>query len=207
MANSTHALINLLQGRLKKQLNDNSIIINELEKSTGIYGIIHCQGLKHSLDEENNHKVGLFPLRIANLADYWLSIVVSLNTSTKNIKHVSISFYDDSVYKLFRAEWANNESVISHAQPHWHIHSQKQDSTLKSWDPEEVSSLFEKQIIQDDKIKNMHFSMCSTWHKKDGKHVEILSSITDNEILNWIQGVLTYITEQLTYIHDKRKIK
>ncbi len=204
MANPS--IIGHLQNRLKKTLQDKSIAIGELDSGTGNYSIVSCLGFEHYVDEESTHNLGLFPFRVADAFDYWLSLSVQFNFGSKKVTHVSISFFDETKFKMFRAEWANNESKIVHAQPHWHIHNKKPDLISPLWD-EEAISVFEEEVkeVINDKVKNIHFAMSSSWHK-EYNHVQNLADSKEEEVLNWIDGVLIYTREQLTYLHDKTKV-
>jgi len=200
------SIIGHLQSRLRKTLNDKTILIGEIESGTGNFSIKTCIGHKHIIDEEINRNVGLFPFRIADACNYLLSVSVNYNYSEKKVKHVSISFYDESVYKMFRAEWANNESTIIHAQPHWHVHNKKPDFSSPLWDAKAVEFFQEEVAIAiNDKVKNIHFAMSSSWHNSKN-HVQSIASMNETEVLNWIDGVLIYSNEQLTYLHDKSKV-
>lgn len=204
MANPS--IIGHLQSRLKDTLNDESITIGELNSGTGNFSIVRCRGFEHFVDEESSHNVGLFPFRVAHSFDYWLSLSVQYNFGFKKVTHVSISFFDETKFKMFRAEWANNESKVVHAQPHWHIHNKKPDFSSPLWD-EEAVSIFKEEVdeVINDKVKNIHFAMSSIW-QNGFNHVQSLADSKDIEVLNWIDGVLIYTTEQLTYLHDKSKV-
>ena len=199
------SIIGHLQNRLKKILGDRSIAIGELERGTGNYSIVSCSGISHHIDDETKHNVGMFPFRVADAADYWLSLSINFDVAIKKTKHVSITFYDDALSKLFRAEWANNEFSIVHAQPHWHIHNRKPDFNSPFWDLEVVNN-FPEEVAEaiNDKIKNIHFAMAATWHK-NLNHVQSLADSQESEVINWIDGVLNYSCQQLTYLHDKTK--
>lgn len=204
MANPS--IIGHLQNRLKKILGDRSISIGELEKGTGNYSIVSCSGISHRIDDETKHNVGMVPFRVADAADYWLSLSINFDVAIKKTKHVSITFYDDASSKIYRAEWANNESSIIHAQPHWHIHNRKPDFSSPLWNPEAVD-MFPVEVAEviNDKIKNIHFAMAATWHK-NSNHVQSLADSQESEVINWIDGVLNYSRQQLTYLHDKTKV-
>jgi hypothetical protein len=203
MANPS--IIGLLQSQLKKTLGDQTIRIGELEEGTGNYSIVSCLGIMNYMDEETSHLLGLFPFRVADTFNYWLSISLKFNYGNNLVSHISISFFDDTLYKMFRAEWANNV-LIAHAQPHWHIHKKNPDFSSPLWDAEVVKN-FPDDVNEaiSDKLKNIHFAMASSWHNKS-THVLNLADSKKSEVLNWIDGVLNYVNQQLTYIHDKTKV-
>lgn len=196
-------IIGHLQSRLRKTLKDRLFKLGEVDIGIGIYSIVNCTGIEYQVDEESNHKLGLFPFRIVNSFDYWLSLSFKFNSTSKVVTHVTISFHDESKNIMFRADWANNESQIIHAQPHWHILNKKLDFKSPLWD-EEAISIFQEEVqeMTKDKIRNIHFSM-SLIRSKTICHVQSLKDSNDEEVLNWIEGVLIYIFQQLTYIHDK----
>lgn len=205
MANPS--IIGHLQTRLKKTLKDKSVTIGELDSGTGNFSIVGCSGFEHHVDEESSHNVGLFPFRVADAFDYWMSLSVQFNFGSKKVIHVSISFFDETKFKMFRAEWANNESRILHAQPHWHIHNKKPDLSSPLWDEEAVNVFEEEaQEVINENVKNIHFAMSSTWHN-GFSHVQSLADSKDDEVLKWIDGVLIYTKQQLTYLHDKSKVQ
>ena len=199
-------IIGLLQSRLRKTLNDNSISVGEFEAGTGKYSIVSCRSFKHFIDEETKYNIGLFPLRVADNYDYWISISLDIDFVLGKPKHLSITFYHYDIYKLFRAEWANNESSITHAQPHWHIHSKKQDLSSPLWDPKMVEAFPEdvKEIVGDN-TKDIHFAMTATW-QDNFHHAKSFAESPNKEILNWTDNVLKYSIQQLTYLHDKTKV-
>ena len=199
-------VIGHLQSRLKRTLGDKSILIGEKEKNTGNFSIISCSGFFLYFDVESSHNLGLFPFRVADACNYWLSISVQFNFLINKVTHVSISFFDETLCKMFRAEWADNKSLIKHAQPHWHIHNKKPDFSSPLWDAEAVKMFpGDADEVIDDKIKNIHFAMSSSWHKS-ASYVQSLADSNDTEIINWIVGVLLYTKQQLTYLHDKTKV-
>lgn len=199
--------IGLVQNKIRTLLSDKSIIINQMYQDTGIFGFVSGRGLKFYTDIENSHKMGLLPVLQTDLNQYWLSINIPYNTSTKTLKGISLCIYanDDSV-KLFRAEWTNNESNINHAQPHWHIHAEKLKNGSKGWDENESEDFSLEEIEEPirEKIKRIHFAMAAAWHKKED-HIVLLSGNDNTELLNWIDGTLKYSIQQLEYIHDKSR--
>lgn len=202
----THpSIVEHLQKRLRKIFGDNSIRLAEFRESTGYYGFVNCKGFVHRIDEETKHNLGLLPFRVANSTDYWLSIILSFNTATQDLKHVSLTIYEDSFIKLFRAEWADNDSSIVHAQPHWHVHDYIQDSNWETWDIEEISTFSEENYIIKDQIKKIHFAMAASWHISPN-HVVPLATCQDKNVIDWINGALNYINEQLTYLHNKSMV-
>ena len=204
MANPS--IIGHLQSRLRRTLKDSSLSIGEIDSGTGNYSILFCSGYHHSIDEESRHSVGLFPVKVANAYNYWLSLSVSFSYSMRKVTHVSISFFDEILVKMFRAEWANNKSTLVHAQPHWHIHNRKPDFSSPLWDAEAIS-VFKKEVaeVKKDKVKKIHFAMASSWHD-DFIHVQNLANMKENEVVNWIEGVIIYSLQQLTYLHNKSKV-
>ncbi|MBU2585694.1 MAG: hypothetical protein KKH32_10235 [Bacteroidetes bacterium] len=204
MANPS--IIGHLQSRLKRTLDDKSILIGELERGTGNYTIVSCLRFRHLIDDETKRNIGILPIRVADAADYWLSLSVNFDVIIKKINHVSITFFDDARSKIFRADWSNNESSIVHAQPHWHVHNRTPDFSSPLWDPEAVK-IFSSEAAESvkDKIKNIHFTMAASWNSKLN-HVESLADSEDSKVLKWIDGVLVYSKQQLTYLHDKTKV-
>jgi len=199
------SIIGHLETELKRTLRDSTITVGEIENKTGLYSITSCQGNKYLHDDETNHNLVLFPFRVAETFDYWLSFTLEYNIWEKKVLHISIAYFDADLCKIFRAEWANN-SLIEHAQPHWHIHNRKPDLESPLWD-ENAIKIFPAEVEEmvNDKIKNIHFAMSSTWHE-NLKHAKNISDSHDRELLNWVNGVLIYVTHQLTYLHDKSKV-
>jgi len=199
-------VIGLLQSKLKTVLKNQDLILGELNPASGLFSIIKAKGLTVCIDVESGHTVGLFPFRVAQSYDYWLSIVIEFSNARKKIGHVSVSFFDENKYKLFRADWANNVSATKHGQPHWHVINHKSLEQFPDWDSESVSDFTDKKEEEStDLIQKLHFSMTSSWYK-EFIHEKSLNASEDKEIINWIASVLEYSIQQLTYVHDKRVI-
>lgn len=146
--------------------------------------------------------------------DVWLYIEIKAFGKTKNRKiniekiNISISVfqgdeYNEDKFQLFRAEWDDyNNTNEKHAQPHWHITTNQalENSFLK------YSDTFEKQdyidLLESEKkkvyeIKNMHFAMSGNWQEKPHFIHKIES---EEQIVNWIQGLLGHVREELQYL-------
>lgn len=198
-------IIGHIETLLKKTLGDSTMKLGEIESGTDIYSIVICRGYKHLFDEESHHHLVLFPFRIADRVDYWLSFSLKYNVWEQKVSNISIAYYDADYYKMFRAEWENN-SVTEHAQPHWHIHNRNPDFESPLWDADAVR-IFSEEVneIISNKIKNIHFAMSSSWHTNEN-HIKNISDCEDIEIRRWIYGVLSYINHQLTYLNDKSRV-
>ena len=195
-----------LESLLRRTLHDDTLIFGEIASRSGkFYSIRSCRGYKHFYDEDINHNLVLFPFRVIGSNDYWLSVSLKYNVWSKKVEHVSIVFFEMDLHKMFRADWGNNEST-EHGQPHWHIHNRKPDLDSPLWNAEAIK-IFPSEVEEmvNDKIKRIHFAMSSTWHLNSNSFKNI-SECQDNEVLQWVEGVLLYVTKQLNYLHDKSKV-
>lgn len=212
MSKSRLKIIGLIEGKVRNVLNNKTIIFRELFENTGIFNIVNGAGIKIIYDNEISHKLGALPIVVNNLINqYWLSINISCNTSSKSIKGITISIYSDynndgELKKLFRAEWTDNGIDQKHAQPHWHIHYSKSNPIQEIWDDVEVKEFSDynqsQGILIVENLDKIHFAMSALWHKKMG-HALIVSESQDSEIVNWVEGVIKYVIIQLGYIHNK----
>jgi hypothetical protein len=203
-------IIERIQGISRKVLKDNSILIESLDKDMPFYPEVYTlvKGHRHEFyfDKETEYRVGLIPLFVTEKNLYWIAITIAYNHDLKAPKHISISYFDQNKEKMFRADWSNNESLIEHGQPHWHFHNHVTNFTSEVWNPEELNDFFDDiQLNSNNKIDHIHFAMSSSWHL-DFSNGKNLSDCQESEVLKWVEGVLTYSNQQLTYLHDKSKI-
>jgi hypothetical protein len=106
--------------------------------------------------------------------------------------------------KIFRAEWMLDKG--NHAQPHWHIHKSYSEGLLMKKAPQFTeedtimefgAEALETTSYKNDDLKNFHFAMSSRWHKNE-PHNNSLNEL--NELVQWLDGCINYINEQLNYI-------
>ena len=114
---------------------------------------------------------------------------------------------DDNKTQLFRAEWDNYDDNLFHPQPHWQINPFKYDiktyETFEEWIGLEVEDGFESSL--EDKVKNnelikinkFHFAMSGQW-ADNRSHIHKINS--ELILLNWLNGMLGHIKEQLKFV-------
>ena len=68
------SIIGHLKSSLARTFSDRSIVIDEIDKRSGIYTILYCTGHSFHIDSETNHKLGLFPIKVKDD-----NIVISVN--------------------------------------------------------------------------------------------------------------------------------
>jgi hypothetical protein len=114
---------------------------------------------------------------------------------------------DDRKLQHFRAEWDNyDEQSDKHAQPHWHIYSQKEIFSSEDFNKEVESeeNLFNEYIEDNaNKIINtdrFHFAMNGQWseNKSDVHSVSI-----ESDLINWFRGLLNHLKKELEYVKEK----
>jgi hypothetical protein len=201
MTNKKPKIIGLVESRMKSELKDAKIGINEQHSGSSIYGFISGTGFEYIIDEESEFKIGILPLRVTENIKYWFSVIFKLSPEKKT-KSISISvFSDDSHTKLFRAEWTTNRSNLQHAQPHWHIHQNKRNNIV-SWDEESGQSFPVVTVIDEyNPLQKLHFAMSSTWHNEN-LHVIPFPDKNDTYIINWVSGTIKYIISELKYLNS-----
>lgn len=113
---------------------------------------------------------------------------------------------------LFRAEWSsNNSGIYEHSQPHWHFHPNEVFLISKFEDyqsflklKEEEKDLFNITDNENDStydITKFHFSMTNEWH--NGKSRSHIINLDENNITQWLDGLLNHIKNQLMYCDNK----
>ena len=111
----------------------------------------------------------------------------------------------------FRAEWDNyGTKQGTHPQPHWQFYqfeeySQKLDELREdnqfSVEEEEEKGFLES-LKNDFDFKKFHFAMSGNWMNNE-THVHSLDS--EEKIIRWLQGLLSYLKEQLEWINKNKK--
>ena len=204
---SRPTLVKLLQSDLQRLLEDGTIAFDELEAGSGHYCMVGGRGYEFFFDPEMNHKTGIYLLKLYSADEYWLSISLSFNTYTWEVRHIAISIYSLEKVKLFRAEWGKDESGIGHAQPHWHILYNKPTTT--EWQRLEETAEFVESNTTDlySRLQKIHFAMFASWHINDN-HVAPMKSTNDKatrdrELRSWVKQVINYIKAQLIYLGNK----
>ena len=108
--------------------------------------------------------------------------------------------YNNEKCQLFRAEWDGyNDENQQHAQPHWHITSSQamENSFVKYTDTFEKQEFIE--LLQSEKqkvfdVKKIHFAMNGDW-QNNKNHINKIEN--EQQVVNWLQGVLTHIRTEL----------
>ncbi|MGQ0829358.1 MAG: hypothetical protein ACT4ON_13300 [Bacteroidota bacterium] len=221
---SPDALVNPITQLLKKKLGKKDLEIDNVSSVTDlkVYSFTAGEGGIYISDEENSRTEFIIPLlKAPNDEPYWIGFSLILKKINKKphyyLYHVGIRIYQgqvtsDQKRKVLRAEWMIDEGTKDHAQPHWHVHNifPKQLNELKppkKFVEEEtiVDFNLENQtdinptntLYNTDELKAFHFAMSSQWHKK-ASHNNILGS--QNELIQWLDGCIDYIVNQLQYI-------
>lgn len=106
---------------------------------------------------------------------------------------------DYEKHQLFRAEWDDyDRENESHAQPHWHITTDKaiSDNFEKYLGESEKNTLefFELSKSEVFDIKNFHFAMLGNW-QQDESHVHKISE--KEKVVKWLIGLLQHIKVEL----------
>ncbi|MFN8337179.1 MAG: hypothetical protein U0U09_18750 [Cyclobacteriaceae bacterium] len=200
-------IVNLLQQKLNSILPSSGVQIKQLD-SPAMFGLI-AAGVEYIYDEEAGHKVAVIPVRNETDADYWISLFLSTRGATFEVDNIGIAVYSGAVSdpqktKMFRAEWSINKEH-SHAQPHWHFHTE--DFPAKNpevWTEEESPKSFSAELLKSQgKLKKIHFAMAAQWHDNGDSHVLDLKGQEEKHILNWVSGTFRYILFQLSYLENK----
>ena len=131
----------------------------------------------------------------------------------------------DEKHPIFRAEWdvPKENSKIYHEQPHWHVYpdekflfnddpSTKDFHELLKAEKENENESFaaslievntkEKRLFVDPdsvELDNFHFAMCSLWHKGGNEKTKL----EIEHLPIWMNGCISYMRSQLTYLTAK----
>ncbi|MBO6517710.1 MAG: hypothetical protein JJ975_14290 [Bacteroidia bacterium] len=133
---------------------------------------------------------------------FWVYVSMTFQQTYTQIS-VSV-FYGDTQdldkNQLFRCEWDDyNDSQVLHPQPHWHFKANSR--TINKFEDMVQQEGFVSEVKNSGDVPfdigDMHFAMSANW-MVGGKHV---TQIGDSEVvLNWFQGLLAHLKEQLVYI-------
>lgn len=149
---------------------------------------------------------------------YWLAASVDLAFQEKcYLMSVSLVVFegeatDNIKTPILRAEWdaiqespqraKQRSTPVVHAQPHWHVYPTAAGTAEYA---ERAEPKFEADIQvfsfpQRHRAKQFHFAMASQWHT-NGMDSHALDLEVDS-LLRWLEGCLTYIRSQLTYVYS-----
>lgn len=133
--------------------------------------------------------------------DYWIFIEINFISETT---FISISIFqgtneNDKKHQLFRIEWDDyNNPEETHAQPHWHITTDKAISeNFKEFSGNQFEDSFltyelvKSEVID---IKNIHFSLNGNWHNND-THIHKIDN--EEKIIKWFQGLFSHLRDEL----------
>jgi len=204
--------IQLIRKSLKNSISNSFDLI--CSKSDALSYVV--AGTSSALNRfQNSEKVNV----IQWFDHFWLFLKITFmkeeqNVSKQNefrINTISLSVFqgkdaDEDKYQLFRAEWDDyNKPDEKHAQPHWHItSSQAIEKTLvkctENFDEDDFGQQFFLQTLEDEKqkvfdVKKIHFAMNADWQSNES-HVH--KTEKPQQIVNWLQGMLYYLREELT---------
>jgi hypothetical protein len=189
-------------------MQDKSIVLKSQGYDYEFYSLMGGAAPTHITDPESGHRISLIPI-VRQQKNYWISLFISLKGTVSDISSVSMGVYtgnpSETIEKLFRAEWAQEELSNGHAQPHWHFHT-KEDSDWEqtSWEQEQNAVSFtgnENRDKQD--LKKIHFAMAAQWHSAPQSHLLDLKRFDEDQVMNWICHTYEYIIHQLSYLENK----
>jgi hypothetical protein len=195
-------IIGLIEAKIRQILEDQTIRINEIIPETNRYGFTYGNGFQYCTDQQEESRISILPIRKITAEYYWLTISMVCHDIALDAISITV-FLGRGNEKLFRAEWAKNKSNFQHAQPHWHIHQSNITNFDNNWNEGDFSK-FEREAFEvpRNNLNKIHFAMSANWHQKDASCVNEIS-ISNNEVVSWIDGVMNYIILQLAYINDK----
>lgn len=114
---------------------------------------------------------------------------------------------DDNKTQLFRAEWDNYDDNLYHPQPHWQINPFKYDSKTyegfeeflrrkeeETFETSLASGANRNELV---KINKFHFAMSGQW-AENRNHIHKINN--ESILLNWLDGMLGHIKEQLKFV-------
>ncbi|CAN5452322.1 hypothetical protein BH10ACI1_BH10ACI1_09810 [soil metagenome] len=114
---------------------------------------------------------------------------------------------DDNKTQLFRAEWDNYDNNLYHPQPHWQINPFKYNlqtyKNFEEWIGIKEEESFESSLSAETKnnelirINKFHFAMSGQW-AENKTHIHKINS--ESILLNWLNGMLGHIKEQLKFV-------
>jgi hypothetical protein len=178
-------------------------------KEQGDFFSMICNAPEYVSDERN----GYLAARFRDLVNIWftfsLKFDIQMETEKKykyiltdaNIKIFQIN--DQIRPLLFRAEFAKNKDGDNHAQPHWQFEpylykgfSENDFNTLLELTKEEIE-LTDNKPITVFNISKIHFSMTSNWHRSLTNKDNHIIEINEQNVVNWLDGCLGYIVEQM----------
>jgi hypothetical protein len=139
---------------------------------------------------------------------YWLALALTF-TRDRNLRMTSASIIvfegvaiSSPKTPLLRAEWHEWNSLSPHAQPHWHVYPSALADFVSA--VPEAFSVAESRVVDfgteartlaSPLVAAFHYAMSASWHVANGTCQERLQ--TNEALLNWIRGCISYTREQL----------
>jgi hypothetical protein len=172
--------------------------------------VFTCNGASRA--EAGDRAYSVVPFYSAPHANYWLAASVDLAFKKRcYLKSVSLVVFegeasDNVKTPIMRAEWDSRQDdespLVHHAQPHWHVYSSTVGPAeyASEGGPRFGADIQAFSLSQRHKGKDFHFAMASQWHVNGkGSHA---SDLEVDSLLQWLEGCLAYVREQLTYLHN-----
>lgn len=207
------------KSRISPIIGIDEIGFNKPRRAPASKGVWELNGYYQSQAETPRQVHKVLPLASTPLHDYWISTQLAFIFKRGEfiLDWISMAVFEgdksDQVKKaIFRAEWATNDSSqrTSHAQPHWHVYTSWPDDHNKvphkmgAFEPDASQMAdfkaidISKSASSTPKVTKFHFAMATQWPEMGvGAHIEELMT---NKVLAWIEGCLSYIVDQLSYI-------
>lgn len=207
--------IKTCRGRLSAVLQDPQIWEREEQLPRGSRYIFSSPKATKAAVEERTYSVLQF---YTGWENYWLAVSIELGYDGGSfIASTSLVIFtgdanDDIKVPFLRAEWGPGDGAgiaisTNHAQPHWHVYRGDSASiTMKTREPigfEPVPKTDASVGEQDDR-EHFHFAMASGWHN-DGRNSHI-SDFDEKSVEKWLDGCLSYIKGELTYLSSRRGV-
>ena len=206
------------RARIRPIIGIDGVGFNKPRRAPATKDIWELNGFYQSHAETPRQVFKVLPLVATRLHEFWLSTQLAFvfTSGAYNLEWISMAVFegaksDEVKNPLLRAEWAPTNSTrrTDHAQPHWHVYAKSEsllghDRRLDDWNVEEdsTSHLEEEQpsqtLLTAFNLDRFHFAMESEWHSSGrGAH---LQAFEKEKVLNWIDGCLSYIVDQLVYV-------
>lgn len=187
------AFIGNCESLVKKLLHDQCLILEEMPKDSHRYSIVKPYGVNGTIEHDADGRPRSFiPLDIKR--DFALSFELEYYDG---VVDVSLGVYTRlEKRQLIRGEWNMNRNGSTHAQPHWHTRLQDDPQPQNAgWIPPS----FEDSKAKKYPIRKLHLAMAAHWQDNPLVHDHVLADVPEKGVLNWIEGILTYLQYQFSF--------
>lgn len=167
-------------------------------------------------------------LPVSTMAEYWFGFTLNYSNIEPGVYCVESaniviarSTISENIDAILRAEWGyypGEEDGEKHGQPHWHIYRIRVNDTVRMLEVLEsysgnvpVQDFAPDSIVEtpgldgedgEVELERFHFAMSARW---TDNLAETRLPMDESNVVSWLLHCLSYIRDQLVYVHRKQK--